>query len=140
MKKHEGRAQLNSRSKLSAHERETAFLMDIQEEASNAISFTRGKNFVEFASDKMLTRAVLMCLASISETCNEKQKHISEALKKRHPEIEWKKMGGFRNVAVHAYFDIDYGIVWDVVKSNLSKLLDVVNMELANRIDPSTEK
>ena len=29
-----------------------------------------------------------------------------------HPEIEWEDIIGFRNIAVHAYFAVEWSIVW----------------------------
>ena len=30
----------------------------------------------------------------------------------RHPEIEWADIVGFRNIAVHEYFAVNWSIVW----------------------------
>jgi uncharacterized protein with HEPN domain len=29
-----------------------------------------------------------------------------------HPEVPWSKVTAFRNILVHAYFGIDWDIVW----------------------------
>jgi uncharacterized protein with HEPN domain len=38
--------------------------------------------------------------------------HVSEDLKARHPEIPWARVMAFRNILVHAYFGIDWDVVW----------------------------
>jgi uncharacterized protein with HEPN domain len=58
---------------------------------------------------------------------------LSEILKARHPEIDWRRIAAFRNVLVHDYLGIDLGRVWDIVqrdvpvlKSRILALLDEV--------------
>ncbi|MDA3928161.1 MAG: DUF86 domain-containing protein [Prolixibacteraceae bacterium] len=41
-----------------------------------------------------------------------------------NPEIEWKRIRGFRNRIVHDYFGIDYEIVWSIIESYLDELID----------------
>jgi uncharacterized protein with HEPN domain len=37
---------------------------------------------------------------------------LSEEIKRKHPEIEWIKIKGFRNIVAHDYFGIDAEEVW----------------------------
>jgi uncharacterized protein with HEPN domain len=56
------------------------------------------------------------------EIIGEATKHIPEALRKRHPEIPWKRMSGMRDRLVHAYFGVDYKLVWDAIKTEIPNL------------------
>lgn len=47
---------------------------------------------------------------------------ISEDLKMRHPEIEWIKIKGFRNIVAHDYFGIDAEEVWQIINNKISAL------------------
>jgi uncharacterized protein with HEPN domain len=38
------------------------------------------------------------------------------------PQIEWRKVAGFRDVLTHAYFGVEPEILWDVVQNNLAPL------------------
>jgi uncharacterized protein with HEPN domain len=38
------------------------------------------------------------------------------------PGISWKEIIGFRNIAVHAYFSVDWGIVFVMVTDDLPTL------------------
>jgi uncharacterized protein with HEPN domain len=40
-----------------------------------------------------------------------------------HPLVPWRRIKGMRNQIVHAYFDMDLEIVWDVAKVWLPDLL-----------------
>ncbi len=43
-------------------------------------------------------------------------------MKKDHPDIEWRKIGGMRDKIIHMYFGVNWDIVWDVVDNKLPKL------------------
>ncbi len=117
------------RTRLGAVERESAFLADIVREAEDVGVFTKGVTFVDFASNRLISKAVIKSLESIGEAT----KNLTPALKKRHPRIEWRKVAAFRDLSIHHYWDVDYAIVWDVVKSHVPLLLDVIKKELEGR-------
>ena len=43
------------------------------------------------------------------------------------PEIPWPAVKGMRNRIAHGYFDVNYDLVWDVVKNDLIPLRDAVD-------------
>lgn len=64
------------------------------------------------------------------EIIGEAVKNISPELKKKYPEIEWKRIAGARDVMIHAYFNVDFDVVWDIInqdipvlKTNLTRIL-----------------
>lgn len=36
--------------------------------------------------------------------------------------MDWKRIAGFRDTLIHAYFDIDLDILWDVIRNKLPVL------------------
>lgn len=56
---------------------------------------------------------------------------ISEALKEQHPEVPWRPVARFRNVAVHDYLDIDYDEIWDPIAGDLPALKAQITQLLA---------
>jgi uncharacterized protein with HEPN domain len=46
----------------------------------------------------------------------EATKNIPESIKEPHSEIPWKQMAGMRDRLIHAYFGIDYTLVWDAIE------------------------
>ena len=47
---------------------------------------------------------------------------ISDEFKRKHSEIEWIKIKGFRNIVAHDYFGIDAEEVWQVIKTKIPTL------------------
>lgn len=49
-------------------------------------------------------------------------KQVPEDFRNQHPNVEWKSMAGMRDRLIHAYFGVDYEIVWDVVQTRVPEL------------------
>ncbi len=83
----------------------------------------------DFIQDEILKRAIVRSLEVIGEAT--KSIPIDEKLK--YPDIQWKNMAGMRDKLAHDYMDLDYGIVWDVIKNKIpilqSQIKDVLEKE-----------
>jgi uncharacterized protein with HEPN domain len=62
---------------------------------------------------------------------------LPAALQALAPEIPWLDIRNMRNLLVHAYWQIDYGIVADTIKSDLEPLKAATRrlIEIVNRDD-----
>jgi uncharacterized protein with HEPN domain len=47
---------------------------------------------------------------------------LSADFKKKHSDIEWTKIKGFRNIVAHDYFGIDAEEVWQIIKNKIPAL------------------
>ena len=56
------------------------------------------------------------------EIIGEAAKKLSEDVKARQQDIEWRKVTGMRDRLIHDYFGVDYTIVWDVATTKLPEL------------------
>jgi len=52
-------------------------------------------------------------------------------LKARQPEVPWPQIVAFRNILVHAYFGIDWDVVWRAAKNRCPILREQVDLILA---------
>jgi len=103
-------------------------LESILEAIDRIIEYTTGiKSADEFNNDYRNFDATMMNFVVIGEMIDK----ISDDFKKKHPEIEWIKIKGFRNIVAHDYFGIDAEEVWQIIKnkipalkSDISNLLD----------------
>lgn len=88
--------------------REKLYLTDIVE-ASDAIrNFLQGVFREHFIGNDLLRSAVLQKLTIIGEAAS----RLTKTFRAQRPEVEWADIVAFRNIAVHAYFAVDWTIVW----------------------------
>jgi uncharacterized protein with HEPN domain len=88
--------------------REELYLTDIIEAADAIERFLNNVGKNTFLKNEVIQSAVLQKLTIIGEAAV----HLPKEFRERHPEIEWEDIIGFRNIAVHAYFAVEWSIVW----------------------------
>jgi uncharacterized protein with HEPN domain len=93
-----------------------------------AQQFTRGVTFDEFREDLMRVYAAVRCLEIISEA----SRRLSDALKARHPGIQWREMAGAGNIYRHDYEDVAATRVWATITVALPPLRAAVERELGS--------
>ena len=104
---------------LSSHE----YLLHIQDEITYILGESANLSIGEFYADETRKRAFVRSIEIIGEAV----KNLPDDLLEKYPQIEWRSIAGLRDRLIHAYFGIDYEIVWDVIQNHLPKLADVVN-------------
>lgn len=85
------------------------FLDDILESIGNIEEDTSGISLDVFSKDRRRRDAVIRNFQVIGEAV----KSLPEDLRERYPDIDWKKIAGFRDVITHGYFGIKDTILWD---------------------------
>jgi len=98
-------------------------LEHIIEAISRIKKFTRGLNLEEFKENEMAQFAVIKNFEIIGEAAY----HVSSELKEVYPEIEWRKIAGFRHVLVHDYYKVNLSIVWNAKEERIDELKNQVN-------------
>jgi len=69
--------------------------------------------------------AISMRLQVIGESVKQIQK-INPSIFKSYNEIEWNKISKFRDLVSHHYEHVDYEIVYDICKTHIPKLIEVI--------------
>jgi uncharacterized protein with HEPN domain len=52
---------------------------------------------------------------------------LSLQFRTAHPQLEWRDIANFRNIAIHAYFTVDWQIVWVTAREDVPELRRVVS-------------
>ncbi len=52
----------------------------------------------------------------------ESVQRLSDSLRQRYPDVEWRNIAAFRNVAVHDYLGLDFKQIWNIVEDDLPVL------------------
>jgi len=85
----------------------------------------------DFLQNNNLKRAFVRSLEIIGEAA----KKIPDTLKQKYGHIDWRAIAGMRDKLIHAYFGIDYDIVWDVIVNKLPMLQKEVEQILQDEQD-----
>ena len=94
------------------------YLEDMLEGIRRIRSYAHGRSFEDFERDELVVDGIVRNL----EVLGEAAKQTPDELKKTHPEVDWRKIAGLRDVLIHQYFGIDLVIVWDIVQNKLPAL------------------
>ena len=79
-------------------------------------------DFEAFSADDKTASAVIRKLEIIGEAT----KNVPEEIRQNYPQVPWTQMAGMRDRLIHAYFGIDYSLVWETVKSQIPLLQPVI--------------
>jgi uncharacterized protein with HEPN domain len=94
------------------------YIRHIPDEIDYILAQVPNTDFASFQKDATLKRAFVRSIEIIGEAA----KKLSEDVKARQSDIEWRKISGMRDRLIHDYFGVDYTIVWDVATTKLPEL------------------
>src|ERR1039457_6544364 len=101
---------------------DSLYLTDIIEAADHIAAFIAETDFAAFQKSELLRSAVVQKLAIIGEAAA----RLSEEQKARHQQVPWPQIVVFRNILVHAYFGIDWDVVWRAARNRCPVLREQV--------------
>jgi len=95
--------------------------------AREALEFVRGKTENSIGEDRMLVLSLVKEIEIIGEAAGK----VSDPTRRQLSQIPWQDVVDMRNRLIHAYFDIDVGVVWDTVSKDLRPLVAAIESVLA---------
>ena len=106
---------------------EQVYLEQIKDSVKKIRAFTNGMNYKQFSVDQKTQSAVIMQLTLIGELA----KKLSQETRSKI-DLPWREITGFRDRAIHDYYQIDVGIVWQTVTDDLNILDNAIKKFLAS--------
>ena len=100
------------------------YIQDILEAINKIEEYANKLSYESFSNNRMVVDAVVRNL----EVMGEAAKNIPLDIKKKYNNVEWKKIIGFQDIVIHAYFGIDLKIVWDIVENKVQELKRVIEL------------
>ncbi len=94
------------------------YLEDILQAVKNIERYTKGISAKKLKQNKLVIDAVTRNLEIIGEAA----KHIPTTIKKKYPDVEWKKISGLRDILAHEYFGVDKDVLLDIIVNKVPKL------------------
>ena len=109
--------------------RDSSFLNDILVATGKIGAIVAATSEKSFFADEIRQAAVLHHLTVIGEAMN----RLSPAIREMHPEVPWQQIVSVRNRIVHAYFDLDWQILWvaatEEVPALRQQIATILNVE-----------
>ena len=94
------------------------FIEDILDGIEKIEQFVGDLSFDEFVKDDKTSSAVVRKLEIIGEAT----KNIPMYIREKYEDLPWNDMAKMRDKIIHAYFGINYKIVWAAIKKEIPKL------------------
>ncbi len=85
-------------------------------------TFVGGQGRDAFLADRRTQQAVVMNLLVIGEAAA-KIMDSDPAFAEAHPDMPWRNMRGMRNRMAHGYFETNYELVWETVRTEIPRLI-----------------
>jgi uncharacterized protein with HEPN domain len=93
-------------------------LLHILEAIEEIENYVSGVNFDAFLQNSMMRFASVKQIEIIGEAAN----NISEEVKNKFTEIQWRQITGLRHVLVHEYFGVDSKLIWQIIADDIPEL------------------
>jgi len=94
------------------------YIDDILDSIYAIEKYINNETYDSFIENRMLYSASIRELEIIGEATGK----ISDELKEKYQNIDYRTIKDFRNVLAHEYFGVDMEIVWSIVKHKLPNL------------------
>ena len=107
-----------------------AYLHHVLNETQYLIGQSQGLSKEAFLRDDTRQRAFVRSLEIIGEAA----KQIPNAIRQKYDHIPWRAISGMRDRLIHAYFGVDYEIVWDAVINKVPELQQEIEHILQQEI------
>jgi uncharacterized protein with HEPN domain len=92
--------------------REELYLADLVDNARAVRGYLDGVARERWDADSILRDAVLYRMLLLGEIASA----LPDDIRDRHPEVAWRQIRAFRNLAVHKYFGVDWAVVWKIAQ------------------------
>ncbi len=93
--------------------------------------YEQGKD--AFIQSRILQAAALYRFNIIGEAVGK----VPNDLKAHYPQVEWRRVKAFRNLAVHGYRSVDFEITWGLIQNRVPELHSVVVQMIRDATDAS---
>jgi uncharacterized protein with HEPN domain len=98
-------------------------------------AYTGGNNSTFFGST-LVQDAVVRNLEVMAESTQ----RLSDEIKKKHPEVDWRGLAGLRNVLAHGYLGLDTQKIWELIETRLAapkSTMERIHADLIARQQPT---
>ena len=96
---------------------ELVYIKQILDSVSKIENFTVETTQEDFVKNQMMQSAVIMQLILVGELAKKLKDNVQKSI-----DLPWKDIMGFRDRAIHDYFEMDLKMVWETVEKDVPDL------------------
>ncbi len=104
---------------MQANKRDAGSLWDMVQAIHRIQEFTANLSYEAFLKSLVIQSAVERQLEILGEAA----RRLSDEFRLAHPEIDWRRIIGLRNLLIHRYDEIRQVTIWTIITSELTSLL-----------------
>jgi len=97
---------------------DSVYLCHIMDAFVQIERYTDGISHEEFIKNSLIQDGVIRQL----EVMGEASRNLSEDIRNEYPHIPWREMISLRNRMIHAYFNVNLQIIWEIVHGDIPNL------------------
>jgi uncharacterized protein with HEPN domain len=116
-------------------QRDSLYIADLVESTRTVRDYLDGIRREQWDEDRVLRDAVLYRLLLLGEIASA----LPDVLRDRYPDVAWRHIRAFRNLAVHKYFSVDWAVVWQIAQEEVP-LLETQAMDILRAEFPDLAK
>ena len=87
--------------------------------ARSARNIAQGYSRMDLDSNEMLRLSLIKAV----ETIGEASSRVPDDFRSQYPDIPWQRTRSLRNRLVHAYDDINFDTLWDIIQDDIPPLI-----------------
>jgi uncharacterized protein with HEPN domain len=90
--------------------------------STEIITLTEGRSREDLDQDRLLNLAVSRLLEIIGEAAN----RMPDDFRLKYPHLPWLQMIGLRNRLIHGYDQVDFDILWMIIRKDIPELIILI--------------
>lgn len=102
---------------------DTVYLKHIWDAINQIETYVATLDYLQFEQTRLVQDGVIRQLEIIGEA----SRNLSDEFRDDHAELPWRQIIGLRNRLIHAYFDVNLGIIWEIVQVNIPQMKHTIS-------------
>ena len=88
--------------------------------AAEALAMTQGRSREDLDTDRMLN----LSLVRLMEVVGEASGRVPPDFRALYPDIPWRQTSDLRNRLIHAYDEINFDTLWEIIRNEVPPLIE----------------
>ena len=109
------------------HSKGAVRLRHMLDHAREAVEMAKGKSRADLDSERKLNLSLVRLLEIVGEAAG----RMTPEDRAQYPDIPWPEIVSLRNRLIHGYDSVDFNILWQILKTDLPRLIKKLEKILA---------